>query len=140
HSFDNYFGTYPRADGLPKGTCQPLDPTRPRHGCVRPYPIGRHPIQDLGHSTAIFAAQYRGGAMNGFVSGLDANNLAGRQAMGYYDGRDLPFYWNVADNYVLFDRFFTSAAAGSVWNHMFWITATPGNPVKDGIPVAGFGS
>ena len=28
--------------------------------------------------------------------------------MGYYDGRDLPFYWNVADQYVLFDRFFSS--------------------------------
>ena len=23
HSFDNYFGTYPGADGIPKGTCMP---------------------------------------------------------------------------------------------------------------------
>jgi phospholipase C len=140
HSFDNYFGNYPGADGRPAGTCQPLNPNRPKAGCVAPYPIGKHPIQDLGHSTVIFADQYRGGAMNGFVSGLDANNLNGRQAMGYYDSRDLPFYWNVADNYVLFDHFFTSAAAGSVWNHMFWVTATPGNPTKDEIPVNGFGS
>ena len=47
--------------------------------------------------------------------------------MGYYDDRDLPFYWNVADEYVLFDRFFTSAAGGSVRNHMFWVTGTPGH-------------
>jgi phospholipase C len=140
HSFDNYFGTYPGANGTPKGTCQPLSPDRPNGKCVKPYPIGRHAIQDLGHSTLIFAAQYRNGAMNGFVSGLNANNLDGHQAMGYYDDSDLPFYWNVADSYVLFDHFFTSAAAGSVWNHLFWVTGTPGNPLKDGIPETGFGN
>ena len=24
HSFDNYFGTYPGADGIPEGTCMPV--------------------------------------------------------------------------------------------------------------------
>src|SRR5437660_367342 len=140
HSFDNYFGTYPGANGTPKGTCQPLNPDRPKGQCDKPYPIGRHAIQDLGHSVDIFDAQFNGGAMNGFVAGLDAKNLDGKQAMGYYDDKDLPFYWNVADNYVLFDRFFTSAAAGSVWNHLFWVPATPGNPTKDAIPENGFGN
>jgi hypothetical protein len=32
-------------------------------------------------------------------------------AMGY-DDRDLP-YWNIADRYVLFDAFFSSAAGAS---------------------------
>ena len=59
--------------------------------------------------------------------------------MGHYDDRDIPFYWNVADEYVLFDRFFTSARAGSVQNHMFWVTGTPGNPDADTIPAKGFG-
>jgi phospholipase C len=140
HSFDNYFGTYPGANGTPKGTCQPLDPARPKGKCVKPYAIGRHAIQDLGHSVDIFAGQYDGGRMNGFVSALNAKNLDGKQAMGYYDANDLPFYWNVADQYVLFDRFFTSAAAGSVWNHLYWVTGTPGNPVKDSIPDGGFGN
>ena len=26
HSFDSYFGTYPGADGIPAGTCMPVDP------------------------------------------------------------------------------------------------------------------
>ena len=26
HSFDNYFGTYPGADGLPAGVCMPVLP------------------------------------------------------------------------------------------------------------------
>ena len=50
------------------------------------------------------------------------------RSMGYYDDRDLPFYWNVADEYVLFDRFFAATTAGSVANHMFWVTGTPGDP------------
>ena len=41
--------------------------------------------------------------------------------MGYYDGRDLPFYWNVAEEYVLFDRFFAASPDGSVANHRLWV-------------------
>ena len=59
--------------------------------------------------------------------------------MGHYDGRDIPFYWNIADQFVLFDRFFSSAAGGSVWNHMYWVTGTPGNPNLDEVPEDGFG-
>ena len=59
--------------------------------------------------------------------------------MGHYDGRDLPFYWNVADEYVLFDRFFAASPGGSVSNHLFWVTGTPGDPRwPDLIPPGGF--
>ena len=49
--------------------------------------------------------------MDGFVSGVSQRQTArpSRAVMGYYDDRDLPFYWNVADKYVLFDRFFASS-------------------------------
>ncbi len=50
-----------------------------------------------------------------------------RLPMGYYDDRDIPYYYNVADNYVLFDRFFSSARAGSRTNHVFWVTGAPGS-------------
>ena len=36
-SFDNYFGTYPGANGIPKGTCVPLSPDNPSVGCVKPF-------------------------------------------------------------------------------------------------------
>ena len=42
--------------------------------------------------------------------------------MGYYDGRDLPFYWNLAEEYVLFDRFFAASAGGSAANHRLWLS------------------
>lgn len=47
-------------------------------------------------------------------------------AMGHYTESDIPFSYNAADQYVLFDRFFTSASAGSVPNRMFWMTGTAG--------------
>ena len=41
HSFDNYFGTYPGADGIPAGVCQRLELTRSTtSGCVKPFRLG----------------------------------------------------------------------------------------------------
>ena len=144
HSFDNYFGTYPGADGLPHDTCMPVDngqdPSKPhtRDTCVKPYHLGGQAVLGLGHSKAVYEAEYAGGRMDGFINVFSQRRDVGSQAMGYYDDRDLPYYWNVADNYVLFDRMFTSASAGSVWNHMFWVTGTPGNYREDALLTTGF--
>jgi phospholipase C len=140
HSYDNYFGTYPRGDGLPANVCMPKNLARRGAGCVRPYELRNKPVQDLGHNAAVFDAQFNGGRMNGFVSAFNTQGLNGELTMGHYDGNDIPFYWNIADEFVLFDRFFTSAAGGSVWNHMFWVSGTPGNPKTDEIPNGGFGN
>jgi phospholipase C len=63
--------------------------------------------------------------MDGFVSALNRRKQDGRLTMGYYDGRDIPYYWNLADNFVLFDRFFSSATDGSFANHVYWVAAIP---------------
>ena len=60
--------------------------------------------------------------------------------MGYYDDRDVPYYYNVADNYVLFDRFFSSARAGSRTNHVYWVTGTSGGSLNDSLPPGGLGN
>ena len=127
HSFDNYFGTYPGADGIPRGTCMPVG-RRPRP-CIRPFHLGGHPVPDLGHDRRIHRLQYAHGRMDGFVraASIDRQTVE-RSVMGYYDGRDLPLYWNLADENVLFDRFFAATAAGSVASHMLWVTGTPGAP------------
>ena len=125
HTFDNYFGTYPGADGMPAGTTMPVDPGNPKAGYVTPWHIGNSTITDLSHSAATFHAQYDNGKMDGFVSALNARNQNGKLAMGYYDGTDIPYYWNLADNYVLFDQFFSSAQDGSFANHLFWVAAVP---------------
>ena len=125
HTFDNYFGTYPGADGVPAGTKMPVDPNDLSLGYVEPWHIGESTITDLSHSSSTFKEQFNDGEMNGFVSALNRRNQEGRIAMGYYDGRDIPYYWNLADRYVLFDRFFSSATDGSFANHMYWVAGVP---------------
>jgi phospholipase C len=129
HSFDNYFGTYPGADGIPSGTKMPVDPKNPAAGYVEPWHIGNSTITDLSHSESTYREQYNDGKMDGFVSALNRRNQDGKVAMGYYDSQDIPYYWNLADNYVLFDRFFSSAKDGSFSNHMYWVAGIP--PVTD---------
>jgi phospholipase C len=136
HTFDNYFGTYPGADGIPAGTCMPVDPTSlTNKDCVEPYHIGDRPIDDLDHSLGTFDLQYNNGKMDGFVYALNQRNQNGATSMGYYDDRDLPYYWNLADEYVLFDRFFSSDHGGSFANHMFWATGQAGG---NRVPEEGF--
>jgi len=138
HTFDNYFGTYPGADGIPADTCIPMNPSKPeKTSCVRPYHIGEKRIDDLNHSNNTFLRQYNGGRMDGFVDALNKRNQDGTIALGYYDDRDLPYYWNLADEYVLFDHYFSSARAGSVWNRMYWVAGVPGN-TENRIPPQGF--
>jgi len=127
HTFDNYFGTYPGAEGFPEGTCVPVNPFDPDNvDCVEPFPIGNLPIEDLDHSRSTYRLQYNEGRMNGFIHALNIRNQDGSLAVGYYDDQDIPFYWNLADDYVLFDQFFSSASAGSFLNHVYWVTASPG--------------
>jgi phospholipase C len=137
HTFDNYFGTYPGADGIPPDTCIPVDPPAPDPAtCIKPYHIGDSRIDDLNHSNSTFRDQYNNGRMDGFVAAVNRKNQDGRIPLGYYDERELPYYWNLADEYVLFDRYFSSARGGNLWNRMYWIAGVPGN-TKNGIPPEG---
>ena len=139
HTFDNYFGTYPGADGFPDDLCVPLNPFESGSGgCVRPFHIGDGTVADLDHSESTFELQYNDGKLDGFIYALEQLGQDGRLALGYYDDRDIPYYWNLADEYVLFDRFFSSARGGSIWNRMYWVAGVPGNEANR-IPAGGFG-
>jgi phospholipase C len=117
----------------------PISPETGPKPCIKPFRLGGSAVQDLGHSRPVFTAQYDGGKLDGFLHSGQLEGIGTQpNVMGHYDGADLPFYWNIAKRYVLFDRFFTSAAAGSVQNHMFWVTGQAGSPL-DVIPPNGFG-
>ena len=126
HTFDNYFGTYPGVDGPPDGLCMPRDPATPSAGCVEPYHLESRRTVDLAHGTDVAAVALNGGKLDGFIAAQNKRNLPGDTAMGYYDGSDLPFYWNLASSYVLADRFFSSDAGGSKENHVFWVSGQSG--------------
>jgi len=136
HTFDNYFGTYPGAEGIPKNTCVPADPTAGPRPCVRPFPMGNRSVIDLDHSHSSALMDLAHGRMDGFVQAQNIRTGDGAQAMGYYDASDVPFYWNVADRYVLFDHFFSSDLGGSFLNHVYWVAANAGNAGQS-VPLGG---
>jgi phospholipase C len=135
HTFDNYFGTYPGADGIPAGVCMPRVPADPSAGCVNSYHLPSHRTIDLSHGTDVANLALNGGKLDGFVYAQNKRNLPGETAMGYYDGSDLPFYWNLASSSVLADRFFSSDAGGSKENHLYWVAAQSGGAA---VPEAGY--
>jgi phospholipase C len=139
HSFDNYFGAFHGADGIPRATCMPLP--RPASGsrCVRPFRLGGRAVPDLPHDARTHRIQYARGAMDGFIRGASVQRQDPEPSvMGFYGAKDLPFHWSAAREYVLFDRFFAAAPGGSVANHLFWLTATNGGH-GGRIPEQGFG-
>ena len=92
-------------------------------GCVKPFRLGTTTPEDLSQGVGVQKRQYDGGRMDGFVAAYRRLGLEGTTAMGYYDGRDIPYSWNVARQYVLFDRFFGSTAVGSRESYLYWVAA-----------------
>lgn len=107
HTFDNYFGTYPGADGA--GSNPALTHLQGRPAAL---------AADL--SSARLALG--GGRMDGFAQAQSARGRSPAQSLGYYDRDDLPFYWGLASRFVLMDRFFSSALGGSLSNHLYLFT------------------
>ena len=149
HSFDNYFGTFPGADGIPglaghpgRVPCIP-DPNR--GGCDKPY----HDRQLSGNGGPHFQesalADIDHGKMDGFVGQAegttpDTKTLGcavnaeppvnqrppiGDQCldvMGYYNAAEIPNYWTYARDFVLQDHMFEPATAWSEVSHLYGVS------------------
>jgi phospholipase C len=120
HTFDSYFGAYPNANGLPATRVSLFaNPKIPKSGSV----LGSH--LQIGEATALSSGSatarmaYDRGKMDGFVAAQSARGLSADQSLGQYDRKDVSYYWQLADNYVLMDHFFSSAMTGSLENHLY---------------------
>jgi phospholipase C len=123
-TFDNYFGTYPDADGIPPQTCLPVLPDSTR--CVKPFHLSDGPSCDMSHDWNAAHAAWDNGRMDGFVWAEGSN-----YTMGYLDDRDIPNYWDYARHYVLADRFFSSLAGPSLPNHLYTVAAQSGGLITN---------
>src|SRR5579859_1102836 len=123
-SFDSYFGTFPGADGIPKGVCLP----DPRNGhCARPWVDHHDSNGDDPHAEVPFRADVNGGKMNGFVAIADKElcDPAGpchTDVMGYHVGTDIPNYWAYAKNFVVQDHMFEAAGSWSLPAHLYEVS------------------
>ncbi|HEV2333607.1 MAG TPA: alkaline phosphatase family protein [Gammaproteobacteria bacterium] len=137
-SFDNYFGTYPGADGIPMllgraAVCVPDPQTRT---CIRPY----HDPSDIDfggpHTQGDAYADVDGGKMDGFM--VQLRKAAGAcknpddpactffthpDVLGWHDAREIPNYWAYASYFVLQDHMFEPNASWSLPAHLFMVSA-----------------
>ncbi len=118
HAFDNYFGTFPGANGIPAGTKLPETPGGPP--MVAPFHL-TNLNHDLPHAFDVAHRAYNGGKMDGFVYAEKS-----KDTMGYYDGTDLPNYWAYAREFTLMDGFFSSLMGPSLPNHLYTVAAQSG--------------
>ncbi|MGH7763162.1 MAG: alkaline phosphatase family protein [Candidatus Dormibacteraceae bacterium] len=150
-SFDEYFGLYPGADGLPRvnGQFTTCVPDLANGGCVKPYhdPNDRNGGGPHGSSNA--SADIASGVMNGFVGQAEkgrqgcsqtvdptCTNSVQTDVMGYKDARDIPNYWTYAQNFVLQDHLFQPNASWSFPQHLYLVSEWSARCSSQGDPMS----
>jgi phospholipase C len=153
-SFDEYFGTYPGADGLPRrngrfAVCVP-DPAR--RVCVRPYHSALNRNMGAPHEHLDAVRDIGRGRMNGFIREArrgfrftcrtqpDAPGCslgaAHPDVMAYHDRREIPNYWAYADNFVLQDHMFQPDTSWSLPAHLFMLSEWSARCSRRGDPMS----
>ncbi len=136
-SFDDYFGTFPGAEGIPMHDGKPKVclPVGKGHRCMRPYPDHADVNGGGPHGAVNARADIDGGRMDGFVNqALDAKKgclnaddpecsaSATPDVMGYHTESDIPNYWTYAKDFVLQDHMFEPNASWSLPAHLFLVS------------------
>jgi phospholipase C len=137
-SFDEYFGTFPGADGIPMQNGKPsVCVTDPATGsCVAPYEDHADVNGGGPHSANNATADINGGKMDGFIGQAESGrkgclnptnpactNSSTPDVMGYHTESDIPNYWTYAKDFVLQDRMFEPNASWSLPAHLFMVSA-----------------
>ena len=133
-TFDNYFGTYPGADGATSGTIST--------GQVIPLAQAADLLtRDFGHDWLSAVTAVDGGkmdrfdlikqAMPPFACSINNDYLCYTQ----FTQQDIPNYFSYAQHFVLSDRTFSSIQAESFPNHLYTVAAQAGGVITNpGIP------
>jgi phospholipase C len=144
-SFDQYFGTFPGAKGIPMKNGKPTvcipDPVLGR--CDRPYHDPTLVEQGGPHAQPQAITDIDGGKMDGFVraivaapnacadtrsdadcrNGTDLGPQQQPDVMGWHDAREIPNYWTYAERFVLQDHMFASADSWTLPSHLYLVSA-----------------
>ena len=128
HTFDNYFGSFPGAEGA----SQCLTST----GMIPcPHAPDRTP-RDLCHAHDCAITDWHKGAMDAWDSTPGTSNGGDNLAYAQYHESDIPNYWAYARNFTLGDHFFANVLGPSFPGHMVvlagqagWATGNPNTDI-----------
>ena len=126
-SFDEMFGTFPGADGattgmMPDGSVVPLvhEPD--------------HLLLDIDHSHSAAVQAIDGGKMDDFSLLAGAIQNGKDESMSQFYQKDIPGYWQFAQDYTLDDHYFSTMLGPSFPNRLASVTGTSanvlGNPIN----------
>src|SRR5215472_9040586 len=150
-SFDEYFGLYPGADGLPRqdGQFTVCLPDPARGGCVRPYHDAADRNAGGPHGASSATSDVDGGKMDGFIAQAEAGkkgcanqfdpactNGDRTDVVGYKDARDIPNYWTYAQDFVIQDHMFEPNASWSLPEHLFMVSEWSARCSRSGDPAS----
>ncbi len=119
HTFDNYFGSFPGAEGASRirladgGVIEP-----PRAPLLTPH--------DLCHSHPCALQDWNDGGMDGWEKVENASVNGDLLAYAQYREEDIPNYWQYARRFTLADRFFSGQMGPSFPGHTFLLAAQSG--------------
>jgi phospholipase C len=126
HTFDNYFGTYPGANGATSGTLS----------TGQTIPLGHTPdccTCDPGHNWTDAHTAVDGGKMDGFNL-IPSCTLANQNNIPLpytqLQQQDIPNYFAYANNFVLADNMFSSIESSSFPNHLYTVAAQSGGAIN----------
>ncbi len=128
HSFDHYLGAYsrlPAGYGIPHGF---------ENSGVTPFHFSNVTGNgfDPNHAWTATHEAWANGRMSGFVS-----NGNGRDAMGYFDAADLPYYYSLLAESTLCAEYFCGVLSETLPNRMVLYAGTSGGVTTDTAPPNG---
>src|SRR5947209_6523806 len=126
-TFDTYFGYYPKAGkfGVPSNYGQPDG----RGGTVKPHHFTTHVTHNINHDWDSIHREWSNGAMNGFYT------TDGSDALGYYNGSDLSYYYALTDKFTLCGNYFCTILGPTLPNRIaLWAGTSGGITIGTRIP------
>jgi phospholipase C len=128
-SFDHYYGFAPfvGSHGVPTGYTQPDG----SGGTVAPFRFTSLSTHDIRHFWPDVHAEWNRGRMDGFFT------ADGIDAMGYYTGEDLPFYYSLHEHFTLCVSYFCSVLGPSYPNHLYLAAGTSGGITTNAVGAPG---
>jgi phospholipase C len=121
-SFDNYFGTFPGAEGATTGLISTGERISLGHSPDRT-------PRDLGHAWPDAHTAIDGGRMDRFDLVQDGNVNNDFLSMTQFIDIDIPNYWSYAEHFALGDHMFGSIAAESFPNHLYAVASQSGGVI-----------